>query len=120
MYNYYEAMKEDIKEYLEENEIEVTEENVEELEEQLNDDLWCDDSVTGNGSGSYTFNRSEAEEYVKENITLCIDAVREFGIETRDFGKKVLSDEWEYLDVTIRCYILGSVIREVLSEELNK
>lgn len=30
------------------------------------DELWIDDSVTGNGSGSYTFNSYKAEENVKD------------------------------------------------------
>ena len=62
-YNYLEAVKEDVKNYIEENGIKVTSENRDELEEQLNDDLFTCDSVTGNGSGSYTFNTWRAEEY---------------------------------------------------------
>ena len=36
-------------------------EDLEELEQSLNDDLWTVDSVTGNASGSYTFNRYQAQ-----------------------------------------------------------
>lgn len=59
-YNYLQAVKEDVKNYIEENEIKVNSSNREEVEQTLNDDLWAEDSVTGNGSGSYTFNRAEA------------------------------------------------------------
>lgn len=67
MYDYYEAMREDVREYIE-NEIDFSEfDSMEELEEKLNEDLWTVDSVTGNGSGSYTFNTYEAEENICHN-----------------------------------------------------
>ena len=69
-YDYLEAVKEDVKNYIEENDIKVTSENRDELEEQLNDDLFCDDSVTGNASGSYTFNTWQAEENLCHNLDL--------------------------------------------------
>ena len=65
-YNYFEAVKEDVKNYIE-NEIDLQETllecgDIDSLIEKLYDDLWIEDSVTGNGSGSYTFNTYEAEE----------------------------------------------------------
>ena len=72
-YNYLEAMKHDVKEYIEEN-INVTNyETKEDLEEYLNDTLWTEDSVTGNASGSYTFNRATAKKYIDENKDLVND-----------------------------------------------
>ena len=57
MYNYLKAMKSDIMDYIR-NDVNTNEfTSREELEERLNDDLWTVDSVTGNVSGSYTFNR---------------------------------------------------------------
>lgn len=49
MYDYREAMTEDVKEWIKEN-IDLTEwtEDREGLEQQLNDDLWTEDSITGN------------------------------------------------------------------------
>lgn len=56
-YNYNEAVKNDVLDYIR-NEVNFSEfEDLEELEQSLNDDLWTVDSVTGNASGSYTFNR---------------------------------------------------------------
>ena len=47
-YNYNEAIKNDVLDYIK-NEIDFSEfDNLEELEEKLNDDLWIVDSVTGN------------------------------------------------------------------------
>lgn len=70
MKTYLEQVKDDIKTYLEydrdiENEIlagEYTDKD--DLETTLYDDLWTVDGVTGNASGSYTFNREEAKQHV--------------------------------------------------------
>ena len=62
MYNYLDAMKEDVLTAIRENYTLSDYENREELEERLNDDLWIDDAVTGNASGSYTFNSARAAE----------------------------------------------------------
>lgn len=110
-YDYLEAVKEDVKSYIEENGIKVTSENREELEEQLNDDLFTCDSVTGNGSGSYTFNTWRAEEYLCHNLDLLAEACEEFGSSI-----DILKDGAEACDVTIRCYLLNQAIREVLDE----
>lgn len=56
MYDYREAVKDDVRNYIAENiTIEAYKGQRDELEEMLNEDLWTADSVTGNGSGSYTF-----------------------------------------------------------------
>lgn len=111
MYDYYEAMREDVREYIE-NEIDFSEfDSMEELEEKLNEDLWTVDSVTGNGSGSYTFNTYEAEENICHNLDLLAEALEEFG-----GGCDILKDGAEAADVTIRCYLLGAIIAEVLPE----
>ena len=111
IYDYLEAVKEDVKNYIEENGIKVTSENRDELEEQLNDDLFCYDPVTGNGSGSYTFNTWRAEEYLCHNLDLLAEACEEFGS-----SMDILKDGAEACDVTIRCYLLNQAISEVLDE----
>ena len=116
MYNYLEAMKSDIMDYIH-NEVNTNEfASREELEESLNDDLWTVDSVTGNGSGSYTFNRSEAEEYVNDNGDLLREAISEFDVDSETVAEKFLDADYEYFDVTIRCYLLGQAISEALDE----
>lgn len=123
MYNYLEAMKEDIKEYIS-NEINLADfADRDELESSLNDDLFTEDSVTGNASGSYTFSRAQAQEYVTDNIDLLKDACEEFGTDAASVGEWFLSDDWEKMDVTIRCYLLGQAISEALDDmedELSK
>lgn len=115
-YNYLESIKADVLEYIN-NEIDLTDyESKDDLYESLHDDLWIEDSVTGNGSGSYTFCRQTAKEYVTENMEECIEALKEFCVEAETVAERFLSEDWEYFDVTIRCYLLGQAIGEVLEE----
>jgi len=119
MYDYLEAMKEDVLDYVKWNKDYFDSDVVadrERLEEVLNDDLWTVDSVTGNGSGSYTFNSYKAKEYVTDNMDLCVEMVNEFCIDSETVAEKFLNEEWEYFDVSIRCYLLGQAIGEALDE----
>lgn len=103
-YDYREAVCEDIRAYIKENGFTS--------EEQLNDDLWCEDSVTGNASGSYTFSTWQAEENLCHNMDLLNEACSEFGFGDANIAEK--GAEW--CDVTIRCYLLGECISKVVSE----
>ena len=107
-YDYREAMREDVKNALEEMD------TTGKTEGDIYDELWIDDSVTGNASGSYTFNSFKAREYVAGNEDLLAEALEEFGAGDSEY-KKALTDP-EYADVTIRCYLLAEVLSEVLSE----
>lgn len=113
MYDYREAMTEDVKEWIKEN-IDLTEwtEDREGLEQQLNDDLWTEDSITGNASGSYYCNSYNAEESIAHNWNLLNEALDEFG----QNNINVIEKGAEWADVTIRCYLLSSVISDVLNE----
>lgn len=112
-YNYHEAVCEDIRNYMESHDIKVTSDNREELEEELNETLFVEDSVTGNGSGSYTFNAWKAEEYVCHNLDLLGEALEEFGCSPDYMAKNGA----EACDVTIRCYLLPQCLAEVLDEQ---
>lgn len=120
MYDYKQTMNEDIRDHIRENytQEEITEKlrNRDEWESELNDELWIDDAVTGNASGSYTFNSWKAQEYVNDNSDLLREALREFCTDGDTIAEKFLDGEWEYFDVTIRCYLLGSVLSDVLDE----
>lgn len=99
------------------NEIDFSEfDSLDELEDYLNDTLFVEDSVTGNASGSYTFNRRAAKEYVLDNMDLLDKMAQEFGADAATIGKKFIADDWEYFDVSIRCYILVSGIYDALAE----
>lgn len=115
-YNYMEAVKEDVKNYID-CEINFADfDSLEELEKKLNDELWTEDSVTGNASGSYTFNREQAKKYVLDNMDLLNEMCSEFGIDAETIGQKFLDNEYEWMDVSIRCYLLGAAISEVLDD----
>ncbi len=110
-YNYREAVKDNVLEYIN-NEINFEDfDTLEDLEEHLNDVLFNEDSVTGNASGSYTFNTYEAEENICHNFDLLADALDEFGGDC-----DILRGGAEAADVTIRCYLLGECIADALEE----
>lgn len=111
VYDYRSAVCEDIRNYINDEGIKVTPENREEIEERLNEELWTNDSVTGNASGSYTFNTWKAEECLCHNLDLLAEACDEFGC-----NMDVLKDGAEMCDVTIRCYLLSECISSVLDE----
>ena len=118
-YNYLEAVKDDIKQYVRDNDILTEYDGPEEARDALNDELWVEDSVTGNGSGSYTFNRDQAKEYLfdsNDGLNLLREAVSDFGIDAETVVDHFMSEDWEWFDVTIRCYVLGQAIDEALDE----
>ena len=82
---------------------------LEDAQDAIQDALWVDDGVTGNGSGSYTFNTLLAELYLVNNGDLYDEAIDEFD------GKYDSSPEAR--DVTIRCHLLGSAIQEAMESE---
>lgn len=83
--------------------------DIKDMRDELNDVLWTEDSVTGNGSGSYTFSRIMAELYLIGNSDLYEDALENLG------GK--FDPEPENRDITIRCNLLGSAIDKALEDE---
>ena len=112
-YDYEDAVREDLKEFLHDridyagwksNEIRAH-------RDELYDDAFVDDSVTGNGSGSYTFNSWQAEENLCHNSDLIEEMEDEFGELPKD--KRY---DAETLDVSIRCMMLGRVFEDVLED----
>lgn len=113
-YNYREAVREDVLEYIRDNytpeEIREALQERDDFAEKLNDELWINDSVTGNASGSYYCNTWKAEEALAHNLDLLGEALQEFGC-----GPEYLITKGaEAADVTIRCYLLYSAISEAL------
>lgn len=117
-YDYYDAIYSDVKEYGLDN-IELSDYyneednsfNLSELSDKLNDSCWTDDAVTGNASGSYTFNRWQAAEYLSHNWDLMEESANN-GLEPSEHERF----EPEVWDVCIRCYLLGQAVAEVCEE----
>lgn len=107
-YDYLSAVESDVREYIENNVNFHDYSDLDEMKEDLNEKLFVEDSVTGNASGSYTFNTWKAEEYLCHNLDLLAEANEAFG-----GSSDILSDGAETCDVTIRCYLLGQAIENV-------
>ena len=116
-YNYLEELKSDVKNYINEVASDYMDcEDMDELRDSLYDNLWDEDSVTGNGSGSYTFNKEKAKEYVSDNMDLMVEAYKDLdSIESLVDDLEAL--DFETIDVTIRCYLLSQALDEVLEDE---
>ena len=113
MYDYRSELEKDIRAYIDDNydtrEIpELLRET--DFEERLYDELFIEDNVTGNASGSYYCNTWKAEEAICHNLELLGKALEAFGCEP-DY---LLTQGAEAADVTIRCYLLGEVLSDVL------
>lgn len=114
-YDYLEAVTADAKKAILENVNNWDFNDREELEEIANDELWTDDSVTGNASGSYYCNTWCAEESLCHNWDLLEEAADEFG---QDIGELFCAGA-ETADVTIRCYLLGRAISDAINDLEN-
>lgn len=83
-----------------------------EVYDKLYEDFFVSDRVTGNASGSYTFNSFKAAHYISSNLWLLKEALEEFG---ESFNLDDL-DSPEGLDVTIRCHMLGQVLADAIEK----
>lgn len=116
-YNYRMEIKKDIYNFMDDNEymLDLPEDrediNFEKLYNDLYDEMFIDDSITGNASGSYFFNSYEAEKALCGNLDLLAEACEEFGSNI-----DILKDGAEACDVTIRCYLLSEVLADALEE----
>lgn len=79
------------------------------------DNIFVDDAVTGNGSGSYFFNAAKAREAVADAIwdEKILNALSEIGISGDRIAQYLRDNDAESLDVCIRCAMLGEVYGEI-------
>lgn len=73
------------------------------------DELFVNDAVTGNASGSYTFNAYQAKENVKDALfdDYILAALENMGVDKEEVFSQVLNKDYEILDVMIRCAVLS-------------
>ena len=115
-YDYYDAVKEDVLNAIKEDDELLPREDEDRIdyEERLTDALWASE-VTGNGSYAYYYSDEEdAIAAVMGNLDLCSEAYREFEL---DEDAVTFMSNIRSADVTIRCYILPSVIQDVIEEK---
>lgn len=74
--------------------------------EDMYDALFIDDAVTGNGSGSYTFNASKAAESERD-LVFDNDFIAEAS--AAGYGIELFAESPETVDVVARCLALGLV-----------
>lgn len=79
------------------------------------DNLFVDDAVTGNGSGSYFFNAAKAREAVADAIwdKKILNALSEIGVSGDQIAQYLRDNDAESLDVCIRCAMLSEVYNEI-------
>lgn len=112
---YLDMIEDDVREWINENiDLDEWKGDRDGLEEKLNDELFNEDSVTGNASGSYYCNADKAEEDLEHCWDLLAEALEEFGDNIT--AVEMLDKGAEWCDVTIRCYLVGEAIRNVLDE----
>ena len=105
--NYKNQMKEDILEYARESKGHVN------SLEEFRDNCWIEDSVTGNGSGSYFCNAYRAQEMIGDLLFSdeLLELFQELGYDHIPLDKGA-----EYIDVCIRCFLLDEVLASVEDE----
>lgn len=115
-YDYYDAVRGDVLKAIKEDDelLPREDEDAADYEERLTDALWASE-VTGNGSYAYYYSDEEdAIAAVMWNLDLCREAYQEFGV---DEDAVAFMSNIRSADITIRCYILSSVIHDIIEEK---
>ena len=119
MYNYKEQIRADVKEWIEDNKEQINGLDRDDAYEVIYDSCWVDDSVTGNASGSYTISRYEARQnfYEDADSEEYLEKMVDDGFaDPMEVGKKIIASDYEWLDVSIRCWLLSDAVSDVLDE----
>lgn len=116
-YNYLEAITNDIECWMDKDgdPFDISQfKDRDEAAEFLNDKLWDEDSITGNGDNYYD-TEYQCEEYLTHNIEWAVIACEEFGIDIKTIIEYLhANDLARFLDCTIRCYFLARAIDNAL------
>ena len=118
-YDYYKEVTDDVIEYLRENRYMMDDdEDINDVAEEIYDDLIENSDITGNMSGSYTFDSFKAKGYVLDNFDLFKAACDDFGYGYADVGEWFLDELWETMDVIIREFVLRECVENAINEYL--
>ena len=125
-YDYKRAITDDVKDWIV-NDTDILEEGIEEgrdddLYNWIYDEVFDEDSITGNGT--YYYGTEEfCSECLSGNFDILYEAAHEFAI---DDEINVLIEHYEnkdlarYFDCTIRCYLLWDCIYHAVDELINE
>lgn len=125
MYDYEEAVGDDIKDYILENydRNDLADfDDEDDFKDCLIDILVDEDDITGNTSGSYYCNSYKAQEALNGNIDLLRVACEELDLSNEEVGERFLDGDFEYFDCIVRYYIVTctSVVDDVVDELLEE
>lgn len=113
-YNYILNIKKDIKEWMIDNYFDISEySNNEDAHEFLHDELWDEDSITGNG-GKWYASIEECEVYLCGNWALIFEAINDFCVDMNDALKRYGKNLPQFLDCLVRLNLLDEAIGDVL------
>ena len=115
MYDYRRAITNDIKEYINDNQMfPEPDETYNDYIRRLEEDLWDVDEITGNGPFFYA-SEEECEEYVGHGLKFLVEAMMEWGLELEK-SEHFRDAPARYLDCLIRCYLLYECIEKAVEE----
>ena len=113
-YDYLTALEADIKTWIIDNYFDISEySDNEDAHEFLHDELWDDNSITGNG-GNWYDSAAKCEEYLCGNWDLVLSAIDNFCIDTNDAIKKYKNKIPCFLDCLVRLDLLDAAIENVI------
>lgn len=123
-YNYLEAMVEDITEWMEYNNFDLSEyADLEEAHEYLHDELWDKDDITGNGEMGYA-TKVDYENYLCHNWDSLIDAIEDFCVNANTIitllQKRDVNIILQWCDTLIRLNTLDMAIATALDDWINR
>lgn len=82
--------------------------------DEILEDMELSDDVTGNGSGSFTFNTNVAKEHVLDNLDIVAEMYEDGYISNSHVVDMILYGQWETMDVIIRCYLLPQIFSNMV------
>lgn len=113
MYDYRQAMKDDITDYILNNYDLSNYATYMKALDAIEGDLWAEDCITGNG-GMFYDTEENCLKYVGENLKLLFEAAYEFDCNMDDIRNR--NNPAQHCDCLIRCYLLGECLNDVLHD----
>lgn len=113
-YNYHDEVYNDVLDWMEfsnEKFFPQFYKNFYELVDAILNELWNNDCITGNASGSYWFNSFNAANALAHNYELLEEALKDYGYDGKNLS---FLSNYEMNDVTIRCYLLRDSVEKVI------